>query len=127
MFNRKQTPMEPEERWHEEPDGGTTSGSDEALRREIEKSKALKVERLQLRNKIDSLQNQNDRLLEENCGLRTDIENLRESVGEKNHIDSPKIISTIISSIALSARDVFLPILVFVFVICLFFYYTLTH
>lgn len=119
--------MEPEERWHEEPDGGTTSGSDEALRREIEKSKALKVERLQLRNKIDSLQNQNDRLLEENCGLRTDIENLRESVGEKNHIDSPKIISTIISSIALSARDVFLPILVFVFVICLFFYYTLTH
>ncbi len=36
-------------------DDGLTLGPEEALRREIEKSKALKVERLQLRSEVEDL------------------------------------------------------------------------
>ena len=42
---------------HIEEDG-ITLGPEEALRREIEKSKALKVERLQLRNEVEDLRSQ---------------------------------------------------------------------
>ena len=42
--------------WKKPPDDeGITLGPEEALEREIAKSKALKVERLELRNRVEAL------------------------------------------------------------------------
>lgn len=65
--------MNSENNWPEELNEGITSGPEEALRREIEKSKALKVERLQLRNEIENLLAQNNRLKEENRRLQEEL------------------------------------------------------
>ncbi|PIQ95906.1 MAG: hypothetical protein COV67_12385 [Nitrospinae bacterium CG11_big_fil_rev_8_21_14_0_20_56_8] len=71
--------MSGDDRWDDAfEDGGTTLGPEEALKREIEKVKALKVERLQLRDQIEKLQQQNARLaarhreLEEQHTLHSD-------------------------------------------------------
>ena len=45
-------------------DDSVTLGPEEALRREIEKTKALKVERLQLKDTIEKLRAENDALVE---------------------------------------------------------------
>ena len=56
-------------------DDSVTLGPEEALRREIEKTKALKVERLQLKDTIEKLRAENDalaesyRLLEKKMGV----------------------------------------------------------
>ena len=55
--------MSNEEDWKEPyEENGITLGPEEILRREIEKSKNLKVERLKLKDEIDKLQAENVRL-----------------------------------------------------------------
>ena len=51
-------------------DGSITLGPEEALRREIEKTKALKVERLQLKDTIEKLRAENATLAESHRLLR---------------------------------------------------------
>ncbi|HIE42734.1 MAG TPA: hypothetical protein EYP95_05870 [Nitrospinaceae bacterium] len=65
------------EHW-EEPreDEGLTLGPEETLQREIEKSKALKVERLHLRDQIDKLKAEKDDLEQKNCQLKKRITEL---------------------------------------------------
>lgn len=58
--------------WKEPYDeSGTTLGPEEALRREIEKSKSLKVERLRLKDEIENLR-------AENAHLTQNIETLKQ-------------------------------------------------
>ncbi len=57
-------------RWEDDPESGVTPGPEEALQREIEKSKLLKLERLQLRDELEKLKEENQRLLKENQTLR---------------------------------------------------------
>lgn len=52
-------------------DEGITLGPEEALQREIEKSKALKVERLQLRNRVETLEQEKSALIAENQRLKS--------------------------------------------------------
>ncbi len=57
--------------WNEPPgDDGITLGPEEALEREIAKSKALKVERLQLRNRIEVLEEKIQVLEDEQIALQ---------------------------------------------------------
>ncbi len=59
------------EEWQDTPeDDGITLGPEEALEREIAKSKSLKVERLQLRDQVDRLTIQNRTLRNENKALK---------------------------------------------------------
>ncbi|CAI2717774.1 hypothetical protein [Nitrospina watsonii] len=59
------------EEWDDLPESeGITRGPEEALEREIARSKALKVERLQLRDRVDTLQKKVERLSAENERLR---------------------------------------------------------
>jgi len=57
-------------------DDGITLGPEDALRREIEKSKSLKVEKLQLRDEVEKLRTQTASLCEENKSLKYKIEQL---------------------------------------------------
>lgn len=62
--------MNDEDDWEETfDDNGITLGPEEILRREIEKSKNLKVERLQLKDKIEKLRAENARLTQKNQAL----------------------------------------------------------
>ena len=56
--------------WEDDAESGITQGPEKALQREIAKSKLLKVERLQLRDKIGKLKEENQRLLKGNQALR---------------------------------------------------------
>jgi septal ring factor EnvC (AmiA/AmiB activator) len=52
--------MQDDEKWQEPfEDDGVTLGPEEALKREIERSKALKVDRLKLRDRIETLEKEN--------------------------------------------------------------------
>jgi len=63
------------EEWNDPPESeGITRGPEEALEREIARSKALKVERLQLRDQLETLQNEVHRLEEENDTLRRQLD-----------------------------------------------------
>ena len=55
--------------WTEVPENGITLGPEEALLREIEKNKALKVEKLGLKNEIEKLRQENSNLSRENDNL----------------------------------------------------------
>ena len=80
---------------HIEEDG-ITLGPEEALRREIEKSKALKVERLQLRNEVDGLRSQ-VRDLQEKFRVGedgTDPKNLPGQVADPSQNHNPLEISS---------------------------------
>jgi hypothetical protein len=59
-----------DERW-EVPleDNGLTLGPEETMRREIEKSKSLKVDRLRLKDEIEKLKEQKNNLQEKNRQL----------------------------------------------------------
>ena len=60
------------EEWLDTPeDDGITLGPEEALEREIAKSKALKVERLQLKDQVE-------RLTDQNRSLRNQLEDLKQ-------------------------------------------------
>jgi len=51
-------------------DDGVTLGPEEALAREITRSKSLKVERLQLRDRVEKLESEVARLARENAALQ---------------------------------------------------------
>jgi|TARA_B110000467_G_C18134847_1_gene375422 hypothetical protein len=57
--------MSDQNEWDNPQEEGVTLGPEEALQKEIEKNKALKVERLRLQNKIEELQSENSRLSRE--------------------------------------------------------------
>lgn len=62
--------------WQDTPeDDGITLGPEEALEREIAKSKALKVERLQLRDQVERLTSQNRELRDQLEALEQNLEN----------------------------------------------------
>ncbi len=70
--------MEPEDTWNDPmDDDGVTLGPEEALKREIEKSKRLKVERLKLKDKIETLAAQNAALTRKNEALEETIAALK--------------------------------------------------
>jgi len=61
--------------WQDNPeDDGITLGPEEALEREIAKSKGLKVERLQLRDQVDRLSAENRALRDENETLKQHLQ-----------------------------------------------------
>jgi hypothetical protein len=61
--------------WQDTPeDNGITLGQEEALEREIAKSKTLKVERLQLRNQVEQLTAQNRALSDQLEALKQNRE-----------------------------------------------------
>ena len=62
--------MDQENHWQENPESGITPGPEEALHQEIQKSKTLKVERLQLHNEVETLRSENLQLREENRNLK---------------------------------------------------------
>jgi len=63
--------MEDEKPWQEQfEDDGITLGPEEALQREIHKSKSLKVERLKLKDQNEKLQYVVNRLKQENEALK---------------------------------------------------------
>ncbi|KMP10558.1 hypothetical protein UR09_05860 [Candidatus Nitromaritima sp. SCGC AAA799-A02] len=57
-------------------DDGVTLGPEEALRREIEKTKALKVERLKLNDTIEKLRTENEALAQSRRSLEEKIQSL---------------------------------------------------
>lgn len=64
--------------WKEPYDeSGITLGPEEALRREIEKSKSLKVERLKLKDEIEKLRAENAHLTENIETLKADTQKER--------------------------------------------------
>lgn len=70
--------MNDEEDWKEPyEEDGITLGPEEVLRREIEKSKNLKVERLQLKDQIEKLQAENTHLARKNQSLEEEINTAR--------------------------------------------------
>jgi len=70
--------MSDEDEWKEPyEDTGITLGPEEILRREIEKSKNLKVERLQLKDEIEKLRAENAHLTQKNQALTEEIKTAR--------------------------------------------------
>ena len=58
--------MKQNSEWSEKRENGITLGPEEALLREIEKNKGLKVEKLRLQNKISKLRSENSNLANKN-------------------------------------------------------------
>tara|TARA_B100001123_G_C14859373_1_gene847375 strand:- start:91 stop:402 length:312 start_codon:yes stop_codon:yes gene_type:complete len=57
-------------------EGGLTLGPEEALQREIEKSKALKIDRLRLRDEIEKLKTEKNDLTRKNQLLKEKLDAL---------------------------------------------------
>ena len=72
---------------HYEEDG-VTLGPEEAILRETEKTKALKVEKLQLKDTIDKLQNKNDALVNINNSLEQKLISLTEQSSSSIHLEA---------------------------------------
>ena len=68
-------------------DDGVTLGPEDALRREIEKSKTLKVEKLQLKDAIEKLKAENDALLETNRSLEQKLNSFNDQSAEGGNSD----------------------------------------
>ena len=64
---------------------GVTLGPEEALLRETEKTKALKVEKLQLKDTIEKLQSKNDTLVNVNNSLEQKLMPLTEQSSSSIH------------------------------------------
>lgn len=72
------------EHWDEpKEEDGLTLGPEEALQREIQKSKTLKVDRLRLRDEIEKLKAEKDHLAEKNQQLKERLTKLRAPDPEK--------------------------------------------
>ena len=73
--------MNDEQKW-ENPleNDGITLGPEEALQREIEKSKSLKVDRLRLKDEIEQLKAQKAEIKDKNSQLQERIKALSEQV-----------------------------------------------
>ena len=69
---------------------GVTLGPEEALLRETEKTKALKVEKLQLKDTIEKLQSKNDTLVNVNNSLEQKLGSLTEKSSSSIHLGVDK-------------------------------------
>ena len=67
---------------------GVTLGPEEALRRETEKTKALKVEKLQLKDTVEKLQSKNDTLVNVNNSLEQKLMSLTEQSSSSIHLET---------------------------------------
>ncbi len=86
--------MSEEEEWKEPyEDNGVTLGPEEILRREIEKSKNLKVERLQLKDDIEKLRAENNRLTQKNQTLEDEIKTARSTSDKDATLPHPESLS----------------------------------
>lgn len=65
-------------------DDGVTLGPEEALAKEISRSKALKVERLQLRDRVESLEAEVARLTQEKAHLHQNNPDLNHDIASNN-------------------------------------------
>ncbi len=103
--------------WSEVPENGITLGPEEALLREIEKNKALKVEKLGLKNEIEKLRLENSNLSKENRNLNQKIKQFTPPKSQESSITSgkttPKPLSKFLISIAVTAT--FILFLFFLF------------
>ena len=68
-------------------DEGLTLGPEDALRQEIEKSKTLKVEKLQLKDTIEKLEAENDALSKINQALEQKLNSLTGQSSEGGNSD----------------------------------------
>lgn len=91
----------------EEPkeEDGLTLGPEEALQREIEKSKTLKVEKLRLKDEIANLKDEKNDLVQKNQELRerlSSLDNSETKTGEKTfYYPNNLIIALVIGLLAL--------------------------
>jgi len=115
--------MDDENHWQDNPGSGVTPGPEEALRRETEKSKALKVERLALRNEIETLKSENRRLRAENRRLKDTPAILGDS-GDTGAASERSSRPTEFFAFCAAWRG---RLLFLIFVISLIFYYTLNR
>ena len=103
--------------WSEVPENGITLGPEEALLREIEKNKALKVEKLGLKNEIEKLRLENSHLSKENRNLNQKIKQFTPPKSRESSIISgeatPRPLSNVLISIAITAT--FILFLFFLF------------
>ena len=78
--------MNDDQKW-EDPleNDGLTLGPEEALQREIEKSKSLKVDRLRLKDEIEKLRTQKAEIKDKNSQLQEKIKALSEEVTLSRH------------------------------------------
>ncbi|MBC8286506.1 MAG: hypothetical protein H8E42_03425 [Nitrospinae bacterium] len=77
------------ELWEEpKEEDGLTLGPEEALQREIEKSKTLKVDRLRLRDEIETLKTEKANLAQKNQQLRQRLTKLGNPAPEKTDSSS---------------------------------------
>ena len=78
----------------EEPreEDGLTLGPEEALQKEIEKSKTLKVDRLHLRDEIEKLKSEKSDLTQKNQQLKNRLKKLSNSAPEKTESSSPNVL-----------------------------------
>ena len=67
---------------------GVTLGPEEALLKETEKTKALKVEKLQLKDTIEKLQSKNDTLVNVNNSLEQKLTSLTEQSSRNIHLET---------------------------------------
>jgi len=67
---------------------GVTLGPEEAFLRETEKTKALKVEKLQLKDTIEKLQSKNDTLVNVNNSLEQKLTSLAEQSSSSIHLET---------------------------------------
>ncbi len=67
---------------------GVTLGPEEVLRRETEKTKALKVEKLQLKDTIEKLQSENNTLVNVNNSLEQKLTSLNEQSPNDIHLET---------------------------------------
>ena len=70
---------------------GVTLGPEEALIRESEKTKALKVEKLQLKDTIEKLQNKNEALANDNNSLAQKLRSLTKQSSSNIHPETNQI------------------------------------
>ena len=70
---------------------GVTLGPEEALLRETEKTKALKVEKLQLKDTIEKLQSKNNALANVNNSLEQKLRSLTEQSSSSIRLETDQI------------------------------------
>ena len=81
------------ESWEEpKEDDGLTLGPEESLQKEIEKSKALKVDQLRLRDDIEKLRLEKEDLAQKNQLLKERLAALGNSTSENQNPSLPKML-----------------------------------
>jgi hypothetical protein len=103
--------------WSEAQENEITLGPEEALLREIEKNKSLKIEKLGLKNEIEKLRLENSHLNNENKNLNHKIKKFTPPKSRKSSITSgkttPRPLSNFLISIAITTA--FILFLFFLF------------